>query len=72
VIDTMNIAIPQTSTMNGAEKPALIAISGATASAPSNGPIASTDKASDSQKPIERWRRPDLAAELATSHHPYR
>ena len=35
VMATMNIATPQAGTMNGAEKPAIAAVSGATASAPS-------------------------------------
>src|SRR6266704_952357 len=49
---TANIAMPATSTMKGAEKPAKRAMSGATESAPSRGPIASTDMASASQKPM--------------------
>jgi len=47
------MATPHTRIMKGAEKPAWLTISGATASAPSSGPIASIDIASASQKPID-------------------
>src|SRR3984893_411663 len=54
---TANIAIPAIRTMKGAENPAKVTISGATDKAPKIGPIASTDIARDSQKPMVPFAR---------------